>query len=317
MAVVKNFGKFAYLIFVSLAAIWLGWQIYYYKLTPRQPAYQVVSLFPIEEKPVWEASGSASLAASQKLLDEQLSAQAYLVMDVDSRTIILEKNADTLLPPASTTKLMTALTALDLYGLEEVVTVSAAIADEHDGGDLFANEQLTVRNLLISSLVSSANDAAYALANHHRQGEAAFVLRMNELADEYGLTQTKFANPTGYDDPPNITTARDLSVLMLQVIQRPILLEWLSLEKYAVYNTFGNIRHFLFTTNQLLGRDPRVVAGKTGTTSLAQEVLITLSDHQGHLLITVVMNSEDRYADTVKLLEWLAKDISWQPGPSL
>lgn len=311
----KNLGAKIYAILAIWIIIALIWKIVDTKLIFHPPQYQSVLLLPDKDLPVWEASDLAQLSESEAALSAQLTAQAYLVMDIESRTILVSKNALVPLPPASTTKLMTALTALDLYDLDEVVEVSSKAAEENNGGGLFPHERLTVRDLLVGLLVSSANDSAYALAEHADGGETQFVARMNELARILHLDKTFYSNPSGYDDPPNLTTARDLAVLSLQVMQYPQLMDWLGKESIAVYNLEGNIRHFLFTTNELLGKNPDIIAGKTGTTSLAGEVLMSVVKYQNRLLLIIVMGSTDRYADTQVLLNWLRYNLVWQaPG---
>ncbi|KKU18504.1 MAG: serine-type D-Ala-D-Ala carboxypeptidase [Candidatus Pacebacteria bacterium GW2011_GWA1_46_10] len=312
MKFVKNLGAKVYTAIALSVIGLLIWRIIDTKFIYHPPQFQSVLLLPEEKLPVWEASDSATLTESQATLSAQLSAQAYLVMEVNSRTVLVEKNALVPLPPASTTKLMTALTALDLFELNEIVEVSTQAAQENNGGGLFPHEQLTVRDLLIGLLVSSANDAAYALAEHAAGGTDTFMVRMNQLARELQLNQTLYQNPTGYDDPPNVTTARDLAVLSLQVLEDPQLVEWLGLQQAVVYNTAGNIRHFLFPTNELLGKNPLIIAGKTGTTDLAGEVLISVVKYQGRLILIIVIGSTDRYADTQILLNWLQYNLAWQ-----
>lgn len=303
---------YVYLIFVVATLVFLSWRLIDTKLIFHAPKFQNINLLKSQSGPVWEASDSASFADSQTKLTEQLTAQAYLVMDIDSRTILVEKNSQIPLPPASTTKLMTALVALEAYDLNDVLEISSMAAEENDGGGLFPHEQLTVRDLLTGMLISSANDSAYALAENFPGGEETFVTRMNKNSQELNLASTVFRNPAGYDEPPNVSSARDLSVLMLEIINHPAIMERLSLDRAVVYNTNRTIRHFLFTTNELLGRDPRVVAGKTGTTPLAGEVLISLAEQAGRRLLIVTMGSQDRYADTVLLLNWLEQNFKWK-----
>lgn len=313
----KQLGPKLYLVFILLVIAFLGWKIIDTKFVFHPPEYQVLALLPPQEVPVWEASDSAQVVESQARLVGELTAKAYVVMDIPSRTVLLEQNADQPLPPASTTKLMTALTALELYDLDEVVEVSTQAAGENDGGGLFPHEKLTVRDLLIGMLVSSANDSAYALAEHAAGGETQFLEQMNITAQKFQLQNTFFQNPAGYDEPVNLITARDLSVLTLQVMKEPELLTWMGLKNSVVYNVSGTIQHFLFTTNELLALDQRVIAGKTGTTDLAGEVLVSIVDHQGHTLLIVIMGSQDRYADTQLILRWLGHNVRWQQPTDL
>jgi D-alanyl-D-alanine carboxypeptidase len=308
---VQNLGAKIYLVTAILVVALLSWQVVNTKLIYHSPKYKSVLLLPVPESPVWEASNSATLAASEATLSDQVTAQAYLVLDLDSKTILVEKNANLPLPPASTTKLMTALTSLELFDLNDVVEVSTEAAKENNGGGLFPRERLTVRSLLTGLLVSSANDAAIALAESAPGGEEGFINKMNELARRLHLEQTFYSNPAGYDDPPNLTTARDLSTLSQQALAYPLILERLSSPTGVVFNLEGNIRHFLYSTNEMLDKSPEIIAGKTGTTELAGEVLMSLAKVNNHLVLLVVMGSHDRYTDTQVLLNWVRSNIAW------
>ena len=307
----RNFGKW-YLAIVLIAITLVSWVLIDTKLIWHPADYQTVALLPSVLAPVLEATNSAQALLTKAELEKNLTAQAYLVIDLESQAILLQKNTEQRLPPASTTKLMTALTVLDQYDLNEVVKVSSAAVLENNGGGLFPDEKLTVRDLLVSLLISSANDSAFALAEHHPGGQAEFIRLMNQQAKNLRLYDTFFGNPAGYDEPINLTTARDLWLLSWAAFQEPMLLEWLSLENAIIYDVEKSTRHFLFTTNELLGHDSRILAGKTGTTKLAHEVLVSLADHQGHLLLLVVMGSADRYADTQAMLNWLTNNLSWE-----
>ncbi|MFH2118636.1 MAG: serine hydrolase [Candidatus Paceibacterota bacterium] len=307
----KNGGKL-YLAVVLVAIVLVAWQLINTKLIFHPAKYKTIAFFPPVTTPIMKTAFPEEALSIKTEFEKTLTARSYLVIDLESQAILLEKNTTQRLSPASTTKLMTALTALNQYDLNEVVTVSRGVALENNGGGLFPNERLTVRDLLISLLVSSANDSAFALAEHHPLGQEQFVQLMNEQAKNLHLNDTFFGNPAGFDEPINLTTARDLWLISWEAFQKPMLLEWLGLESAMVHNVEGNVRHVLFTTNGLLGRDPRILAGKTGTTELAHEVLVSLVDYQGHLLLLVVMGSDDRYADTQAILNWLAGNLSWE-----
>lgn len=299
----------ALLVVLNLA---LAWRLIETHFLSADPEYVAVALAAPVATPFWSPADSLDLAMSRQALETEVTAQAYLVFDVDSQTILLAKNTQQPLLPASTTKIMTALAALELYDLNEIVEVSTQAAAEHDGGGLFPHERLTVRDLLIGLLVSSANDSAYALAEHASGGVPEFVATMNRLAQELRLEHAVFANPAGYDEPPNAITARDLVLLTLRAAAEPGLLEWMSSSHSVVYNQEGTIQHYLFTTNELLGREPGIIAGKTGTTPLAKEVLVSLAEHDGRTFVIAVLESDDRYADTRLLLRWVTENIQWQ-----
>lgn len=313
----KITGAKIYTGFIVCVIVGLLWALVDSKFVSHLPESQVIALLPETEMPVWEASDSAMLAESQARVASQLTAQSALIMDIHSRTVVFEKNADTPLPPASTTKLLTALTALRLYDLDEVTEVSTKAA-EHDGGGLFPGEQINVESLLVGTIVSSANDAAQALAEHAPGGETQFLHEMNMDAQALHLRDSTFQNSIGYDDPPNLMSARDLAIVTLRAIQEPELYFWMGLQNATVESVDGRIRHILFTTNELLGVEPRLMAGKTGTTEGAGQVLVSVMNQEGHLVLIIVMGSQDRYADTRHLLRWVEENIAWgiPNGPS-
>jgi serine-type D-Ala-D-Ala carboxypeptidase (penicillin-binding protein 5/6) len=269
----------------------------------KEPSFEV-TFFSDLETPTYEASSSAVM--------ENISANSYFVIDNTSQTIVLEKNPQLPLPPASTTKLMTVFTALKKYDFNEVVSVSTASALKNDGGGLYPLEKVRVKDLAAASLVRSANDAAYALADHFPGGYFSFVEEMNKEAKEINLTSTRFENPVGYDHPDNVSTAHDLAVLTMRVFKEPAIAEWMGLKNYIVENESKTIRHFLFSTNELLGGEEGVIAGKTGTTPMAKEVLISIAEINDHQYILVIMGSEDRYGDTKILLNWIKENLKWE-----
>jgi len=243
---------------------------------------------------------------------DQVSAEAFFVIDNTTQTILLEKNPQLPLAPASTTKLMTVYTALKNYDLNEIVPVSTVAALENDGGGLYPLEKVKVKDLAAASLVSSANDAAYALADYFSAGYDQFIRQMNQESKNLHLISTSFSNPVGYDHPDNVSTAHDLAILTMRVFKEKPIAEWMSLKNYVVENQDLTMRHFLFSTNELLGGEEGVIAGKTGTTPLAKEVLISIAQVNDHQYIIVVMGSEDRYQDTKIIIEWLKTNIEWQ-----
>jgi len=308
MDIVKKKSKYIFswfyllflLVVVSLEVFFiLNKTGFFYK----EPSFEV-TFFSDLEAPSYEASSSAVM--------ESISATSYFVIDNTSQTIILEKNPQLPLPPASTTKLMTVFTALKEYDFNEIVSISTASALKNDGGGLYPLERVRVKDLAAASLVRSANDAAYALADHFSAGYSSFVEEMNNNTKELNLTSTRFENPVGYDHPDNISTAHDLAVLTMRVFKEPAIAEWMSLKNYIVENEGKTIRHFLFSTNELLGGEEGVIAGKTGTTPQAKEVLISIAEINEHQYVLVIMGSEDRYGDTKILLNWIKENVKWE-----
>lgn len=242
---------------------------------------------------------------------DQLSATSVYVLTQENGEVLLEHNSNTDYAPASTTKLMTALVARQSYPLDQVITIPpVSFADPHQ--PLRPGQQYTVRELLSALLITSNNTAAYALAQAHPQGFAGFVEQMNTTAHTLDLTNTYFANPAGFDDASHRSTARDLGLLFRASLRDPVLAQLLSTQTTPLHNADGGVVSTLVTTHRLLGSDPRVVAGKTGTTDEARQVLITLLHTNNHPYIIVLLGSEDRYRETSRLADWVDRRYTWQ-----
>ncbi len=260
-------------------------------------------------------TASPGASFTQTELIAQLSAQSLLVLDLPSQVKLLAKQPQTRVYPASTTKLMTALVALQIYQPEQVLTVTPnGLTQGHVVG-FKLNEQLTVEDLLAAILINSGNDAAYILANHHPQGLPGFVQQMNQTAQRLGMTQTVFTNPAGFDHPLQQTTAHDLSLLAQELLTHPALKQLVAQKKFQITDLTGKTIHELFNTNSLLGQYPGVVGLKTGTTERAGQVLITLLEQpvagQTKTVLIVLLNSADRYRDTKLVIEWLNHNYQW------
>jgi D-alanyl-D-alanine carboxypeptidase (penicillin-binding protein 5/6) len=246
-----------------------------------------------------------------------LSAQSIYVMDEKSASILLEKNSQEARFPASTTKMMTALVARKLYQPDYALTVKSEAFTEGTTMGLVLGEQMTVKNLLQGLLIESGNDAAFVLANNYPLGYDGFIGEMNTLAQDLHLDQTNFTNPSGLDEPQHQTTARDFAILAKELMKDPILKEIVGTSKITVTDVTGKYQHQLRTTNELLGKNG-VVGIKTGTTLQAGETLVTQVDRDDHTLIIVVMSSQDRYGETIKIIDWVFNNYEWlQVDPEL
>lgn len=276
-------------------------------ITPRIPYLQPLTPIPITDQ--------TSLIREEFVAT--LSAKSALVIDVPSAAILLTKNSEEQVPPASTTKMVTALVARDIYNLDDVVTIKAeAFTLGHTVG-FTVNEQFTVRSLLTSLLVSSGNDAALALANHHPQGYEGFVAAMNQKAKELHLSHSSFRNPSGLDENDHFSTARDLGVVARALMLDPVLKPLVATKQTVIKDVTGKHAHWLYNTNDLLHTEPGVIGIKTGTTELAKENVVTEVERNGHQLLIVVLGSEDRYGDTKQLLNWTERHYQWvQPDLS-
>ncbi|MCX6816867.1 MAG: D-alanyl-D-alanine carboxypeptidase [Candidatus Beckwithbacteria bacterium] len=244
-------------------------------------------------------------------LTPYLSSRSAIVIDVDSKAIIYEKNPDLKLLPASTTKIMTALVALDNYVLSDIVTIGN-IKVEKSNMDLIPGEKITVENLLYGLLVASANDAAVALAQFYPSGEAGFVTAMNQKANSLHLDSTQFINPIGLDNYNHYTTVHDLSLLAAVALQNPEFSKIVSTISITVTDTDNTVIHELKNVNQLLGQIPGLAGVKTGLTQLAGECLVGYVQRNGHRIITVILDSSDRFGDSRSLIDWTFANHRWE-----
>lgn len=237
-----------------------------------------------------------------------LSAKAVYVFEKNSRVKIFEKNAATRFTPASTVKIMTALVALESYSPDDILTAKNLSSVEGSTMDLVEDEKIRMRDLLYGMMLPSGNDAAYTLAtNYPEGGYSRFIKRMNEKAKELGLYNTRYLDPSGYEDG-NYTTPQDMARLAGFALKDPLFQKVVHTKQITVQDTTGNITHNLENLNKLLDYSD-VYGIKTGFTNEAGEVLVT-SVHEGKgEYIIVVMKSEDRFGDTQKIMAQIIRNI--------
>jgi len=277
------------------------------------PGHNSLQTLMIEPGSVLALPLSTSLTTyplSDNVRPPDTSALAVIVQDVASKTILFGHNLDAELMPASTTKLMTALVAKNLYSLDELVTITA---EDHAVGhtmNLSSGEVLSVRDLLYGLLVESGNDAALALATHHPEGYTGFVAAMNSQAQTLRLTHTSYRNPSGVENYLHHTSVRDLAVLASSVAIDPLLAEIVSTKESIITSRTGQVHH-LVNTNELLGEVEGVRGMKTGWTEHAGECLVTYVEREGRGVIIVVLGSTDRFGDSAKLIDWVYTHHTW------
>lgn len=251
--------------------------------------------------------------ATTTLLPPLLSAKGVYVLDPKTETVLFAHNPDLPLMPASTTKIMTALVALETYDLDDVITISEEERTIGQTMNLVRGEQITVRDLLYGTLVSSANDGALALALAYPQnGYSGFVHKMNQKAKELGLLQTQYKNVSGVESVGHVTSARDLAILAAHALENPTFREMVGTKKHTVTDITGSIVHPLYSTNQLLGVVEGMQGIKTGWTENAKECLVTYTTRDGREVITVVLGSNDRFGESARLIEWVYQNHSWE-----
>jgi len=242
---------------------------------------------------------------------EEITASGSAILDLDSGVFLYKRNADMLFAPASTTKILTALVALDRFSLDDVLTVRSLVNDGQVIG-LVTGERMTLENLLYGMLVSSGNDAAWVIADNYPGGIEAFVAAMNEKARHLHLLKSSFTNPVGYDDPRHKMTPEDLARLAAVALSDKTVAKIVAIPQITVSDVTHSRFHSLRNVNELLGKIPGVGGMKTGWTEEAGENLVTLIERDGHRLILVLLHSDDRFGETEKLINWIFTNYQWE-----
>ena len=246
-------------------------------------------------------------------------ATAAALFDVNNANIIYAKNIHERLAPASLTKVLTAVVALEEGNLDDIITVTKDVRITESGATLCGlkeGDTLTLNQALHALLINSANDAANAIAIHLGGSLEGFAELMNEKAKELGATNSHFVNPHGLSDDNHYTTAYDLYLIFNKAIEYELFREIIHMERYStVYkDSSGKDKELNFsTTNLFLRNDYKspdkvtVIGGKTGTTLAAGSCLIILSkDASGNPYISVILRSKERplmYEQMIDLLE--------------
>lgn len=231
----------------------------------------------------------------------RLSAGAAVLVEANTGTILYAHNEHEVRPMASTTKIMTALVALETTPLNEMVTVStAAIRVAGSNAGLRAGQQLTMKELLYALLLPSGNDAANVIAEHVGGSHEQFVHQMNEKAADLGATRTRFANAHGLDAPNHHSTAHDLAIITTAALRYPTFSQIVDSTEFVSQSVSNSWRN----TNRLLWSYDDIEGVKTGYTGGAGLCLVAASSRSGMKLISVVLAGPDRWQDSVKLLEY-------------
>ena len=242
----------------------------------------------------------ASLALEIKDTELELDAKSVVLIDANTGTLLYAHNKDEALPPASVTKIMTLLLVMEAvdagkFSLEDAVPVSEHAASM-GGSQIFleVGETMTVRDMIKSVVIASANDAAVALAELVAGSESAFVSQMNKRAMELGMLNTFFENVTGLDDDTvnHLTSAYDIALMSRELLKHKTILEYTSIWMDTVRNgEFG-----LTNTNRLIRFYNGATGLKTGSTAKAKFCMSATAEREGLHLIAVVMGASSRDA---------------------
>lgn len=237
-----------------------------------------------------------------------VTAEGVYVVELDSFSTLYEKNSRTKFFPASTTKIITALVAAELYQPDRIITVNQASV-EGQIMNLVPNERITAENLLYGILVHSGNDAAYALANEY--GFDAFINLMNIKAKQIGMKDSYFKNPAGLDDFEQLTTPFDLALAGRELLQHSYLRKMVSTKEIIISDVDYRQFHTLTNVNRLLGEVQGLGGLKTGYTELAGENLVSFYRKDNHDYIIVILKSQDRFLDTRTIVNWIDTNVSY------
>ncbi len=243
-----------------------------------------------------------------------IGAQAAVLMDADTGAILYAKNMDEELYPASITKLMTCLVAIENCPLDEVITVnqSAINANEPDGSHMYlrAGEQLTLEELLYGILINSANEACNAVGEHIGGSIDGYVDMMNAKAQELGCTHTHFVTANGLHNEEHYTSAHDMALIAQAFFSYDVLCRMSSTARYQIPATDLHDEHNLHSKNKLYAGaeyayEP-LVGSKTGFTSLSRQTLVSCAQQGDLRLICVILREESPYqfTDTVTLFDY-------------
>ena len=234
--------------------------------------------------------------ADDDIGEVSVSAKSAILINADSGEVLFEKDPDSRMLIASTTKIMTAVVVLSKCSMDDIVQVTAEAADvEGSSAYLQAGEKLTVRELMYAMMLSSGNDAAAALAIHVSGSVDKFAEEMNKKADELGLENTSFKNPHGLDAEGHYSTARDLAKLTVYALSNKDFRDIVSTKTASVGS------RTLTNHNKLLWSIDGAIGVKTGYTKAAGRVLVSAVERQGICLACVTINDPDDWADHTSL----------------
>ncbi len=240
-----------------------------------------------------------------------LTAEGIMIIDLPSNITLYEKHANNRFNPASTTKIITALVALDHYQLDDVLTVGS-VETEGRTMKLVQGEKLTFESLLYGALLHSANDAAYTIAENYPGEVTNFVRAMNQKAITLNLKNTHFGNPIGFDDELTYTTPVELTKIAKAALSNKTLTKIVGTKSITVSDVDYANFHALTSVNELLGKIAGVAGVKTGYTENGGEILVSEIKKNGHSVLMVVLKSQDRFKETTVLIDWIFNNFVWK-----
>ena len=234
-----------------------------------------------------------------------LSASSYIVMDMDSSRVLEGSNIDKVSLIASTTKILTAITAIEYGNLEDIVKVNESIMSSYGSGIYVqVGEELTLDDLIYGLMLRSGNDAALAIASHVGDTVDNFVFIMNEVAQKIGMKDSYFVNPSGLeenDGSANKSTVYDMALLTKYAMNNEHYRRVVGTKEIVVKSSLKTYKWL--NKNKLLSTYKNCTGGKTGFTKKAHRTLVTTASNNGMNLIVVTFNDGNDFEDHKKLYE--------------
>lgn len=227
-----------------------------------------------------------------------MSAKSYILIDAENGRVLYAQNENEKLPMASTTKIMTALVAIENSNPDDTVTVSNNAANT-EGSSMYlkAGDKISMRELLYGLMLASGNDAAVAIAEHISGNVESFAVKMTERAKETGALDTSFKNPNGLDADGHYTTAKDLALITQEALKNPLFAE-------IVQTKSINLSGTTYTNhNKLLSKYEGITGVKTGFTKRCGRCLVSSCERSGFSLIAVTLNDPDDWNDHIYLYD--------------
>lgn len=275
---------------------------------------------------LFSATPTAFAEDALSLKAPQVRGEGAYLIDVQSGQTLFMKNPDKQLAPASTTKIMTGLLAIERGNLNDMVTASSTMLNNKVvyGTQIYLapKETVVLRDLLYAVFLNSANDAAVAVAEHLGGNLPNFVNMMNQRALEIGATSTHFVNPSGLTEAGHVTTAHDLALIARVAYQNPLFAQYVRTKSHTISRSKSDVPALMVNENKLLWRDSTVDGIKTGYTAAAQNCLVASVTKDGRQFIGVILKSPGReiYTDMQAMFDYgftQFKDTVYKPSGSV
>ena len=230
---------------------------------------------------------------------------SIIVKDLNSKKLIFAKDENQVLRPASLTKIMTSILAIESGKMNSVVTITDEMKKvEPTISNFQVGENFYLKDLVHAAMIKSANDAANAIAIYLGKGnKQLFVNMMNIKAKQLGMKNTNFTNPCGFDLGNHISTAKDLMVLTEYAIKNPIFNSIVKLNKYSFSAINTDNKYIVYSSNKLLKDEPYIVGIKTGYTNKAGACLIARAKKGNQDILMIMLNANNRWPNAKRALD--------------